>query len=168
MHFDRPFQHAPLHSAGIMPVHQSKILLGKEKRGWSAFGGKCEEGETPSVTAVREFREETAGVFENVMLDMTTSAVVKTVTPKGNPFYLYLIEFPYADGEVNREFQKKRNSTKNQREKEKQKLEWFEISDVKNLRLSTSFAADWQIVKSEIERKKKGEWTKDEETVPSN
>tara|TARA_B100000787_G_scaffold91472_1_gene67587 strand:- start:3737 stop:4186 length:450 start_codon:yes stop_codon:yes gene_type:complete len=137
------------HSAGILPLYQDHILLGKESRGWSAFGGKSEEGETPHETAIREFTEETAGIFGGVQLDMTTSSLVKTVTPKGNPFFLYLIELPCIS-EVNSIFQEKRKVTKNRREKEKKEIKWVEISKVKNLRLSTAFAADWDAVRGVI------------------
>lgn len=42
---------------------EDRVLLGMKKRGfgkgkWNGFGGKCEEGETPSVAMVRELKEE--------------------------------------------------------------------------------------------------------------
>lgn len=147
----------PCHSAGILPICKNQILLGKEHRGWSAFGGKSEEGETPNVTAMREFKEETAGIFQQVKVD-SNSCVVETSTPRGFPFFLFLIEFPHADKQVNDEFQRKRKLTNDKREKEKKNIEWIDISDVTKLRLSSSFAMDWQLVKTKIlsEKMRKG------------
>ncbi len=55
----------------ILVLDGSKILLGMKKKGfgagkWNAFGGKVENGETIEAAAIRELREESGLLVEDV------------------------------------------------------------------------------------------------------
>jgi 8-oxo-dGTP pyrophosphatase MutT (NUDIX family) len=136
------------HSAGVLPFFDNKILLGREERGWSAFSGKSEGDETPLETAVREFQEETANIFADVAILET--ACLKSITPRGIPFFLFLSCFKTPCVDANEQFQIQRRLTKNQREMEKRELMWVNVDDIYSIQLSKSFAMEWLRIKKLI------------------
>lgn len=81
------------HSAGIVFFSDNIILLGRQKGTWSSFGGRCNEGETPVDTAVRECYEELRGVMakEEIMKLAEGKTPIESSTPRGDTFYLFCI-----------------------------------------------------------------------------
>ncbi len=138
-----------LHSAGILPVCDNKILLGREKRGWSGFSGKSENNESPFDTAKREFTEETAGLFCDVVINYEKYKLLETKTPSGYPFFLYIMEFPYIE-HINQKFKLQLKNATNKNEKEKEELAWVNIWNVNTVQLSRSFSIDWKSIKKLI------------------
>ncbi len=138
-----------MYSAGILPYCNEFVLIGREERGWSGFSGKCESGETPKETAVREFNEETAHIFKGVKISKNTICI-STSTPKKYKFYLYLVKFDNYDTELNSIFLKSRVSTTNPAEKEKTELKWVHLDDIGSLDLSQAFRKDLKDIKEKI------------------
>ena len=83
-----------MYSAGILPVYNFQVLLGKEKRGWSGFSGKYESEKDVTVmdTAIREFTEETAGLLEKSRVQwlIKEAPLLKSCTPKDTSFIFTL------------------------------------------------------------------------------
>jgi hypothetical protein len=89
-------------SAGIIPytlIHgKMYFLLGYERKSWSGFIGSSENEETPIQTAIREFNEETALIFNEytpIIEEKVTKAVpIVFLSPKGEKgafiFYRFL------------------------------------------------------------------------------
>jgi len=129
-------------AAGIIPYvyYEGKVhfLLGLEKSNnkWSGFVGGAEPGEDPKQTALREFHEETANVFENKQeyiyckLQMTDPVEVHSRT--GKKVYLWFLEFSskiiYTD--LTQFYRNK--ETLSEAYKEKLHLKWFTFHDIKN------------------------------------
>ena len=100
------------YSAGILPysIHNGVVyyLLGRDTREdcWSDFGGKCEakDGNNTTITACREFYEETAGSvlsYEHslytLMNDSSNTHIIQSTTLNGSPYYMYLMHIPYMN-----------------------------------------------------------------------
>ncbi|RYD75036.1 MAG: NUDIX hydrolase [Verrucomicrobiaceae bacterium] len=90
--------------AGIVLYHRSGeevfLLLADHQppstRGWGAFGGSYEEGETPAQTAARETEEETRGYFKRVEL----LNKIKDQTPfEDGVFSLFFLEVDHVPAE---------------------------------------------------------------------
>lgn len=84
-----------VHCAGIIPFDSKskKLLLGKTFRGeWSSFSGKSVANENYENTALREFREETAGIFNDsyVKKHMLPFHFISN-TPKGLTIVIYFL-----------------------------------------------------------------------------
>ncbi|MFO8163112.1 MAG: NUDIX domain-containing protein [Desulfatiglandales bacterium] len=65
----------------------------KHTRGWSAFGGGADPGETQQATAARETYEETRGYFSQVWLSQQISKQ-EPVRSKG--YSMYFVEVPFV------------------------------------------------------------------------
>ena len=88
-------------SAGILPyaVVEGKIhfLVGMDAREFSLsdFGGRCEKGETPKQTALREFHEETCGAILKPR-EESLSTCIMALTLSRTPYYMYLLQIPWS------------------------------------------------------------------------
>ena len=119
-------------AAGIIPFinyqNQRYFLLGLERSNnkWSGFVGGSEPDETPKLTALREFNEETAMIFHNYELKLNDKPLIEK-TSTGKTVYLWFIEFPNSllNYDINKEFQINKNSMKESIYKEKITLKWF-------------------------------------------
>ena len=127
-------------AAGIIPFVKYKnknfFLLGLEKSNnkWSGFVGNCENNETPLNTAVREFNEETAMLFLNYdihsIIKNKNYIIERSSTNK--PVYLWFIEL-HKDlfYDLNHRFNMNKKNLSDVY-KEKERLEWFTIEEIKN------------------------------------
>lgn len=134
------------HCAGVLPYHGDRLLVGREPRGWSPFSGHAERGETMAQTALREFHEETAGIFRGLAVALHEEACVCTVTPSGRLFALYLVELPVVDEHVNAVFRTHRACATRAVECEKLQLAWVKTATVYDLRLERMFRNDLPFV----------------------
>ena len=121
-------------SAGIIPYTlingRMYFLLGYERKSWSGFIGSSENDETPIDTAVREFNEETALIF-NDYLDLIREKVCSAVpivflSPKGKKVHLYFIDFC----ESITQFKDNRKKLQSWVFHEKEKLGWFTMHQI--------------------------------------
>jgi 8-oxo-dGTP pyrophosphatase MutT (NUDIX family) len=123
------------YAAGIIPYYRVDnsiyFLLGFERSNnkWSGFVGGSEPNESIIQTALREFNEETAMIFNNVLLK-DNPVIERTST--GKIAYLWFIEFSnnLLDVELNaifKENQKKLGKHFN----EKSKLSWISLNEIK-------------------------------------
>lgn len=155
-------------SSGILPViidinFNVKILLGKEYNGWSGFSGSSEKNETSIQTGLREFHEETANVFKNYIneeyINENIINKLSSTTPTGKTFDMYIVNFSKLPIEIINKidylFVVNRKKTINKYEKEKTKIEWFTIDDVKKLNLRYCFHKDYKMIYKSI-----NEWFK--------
>jgi 8-oxo-dGTP pyrophosphatase MutT (NUDIX family) len=101
-------------AAGIVPYiileNKKYFLLGLERSNnlWSGFVGGSEPNETIEQTALREFNEETARIFEEY-IPFIESELIKTkptmdITSTGKNVYIYFIEFPNESQEKIKDF----------------------------------------------------------------
>jgi hypothetical protein len=126
-----------LYAAGIIPFVKINstvfYLLGKEKSNgkWSGFvGNSKEEDLSIPITAIREFNEETCGVFSEYLITINrivhkTSPVVIKKNKKN--IYIYFIEFPFyfLNNEINIKFNNFHNILKSPEYLEKDNISWF-------------------------------------------
>ena len=96
-----------LYSAGILPYYTYDdtiyFLLGRDNDDkWSDFGGRCESKDRldHSLTACREFWEETAGSIydhENIkrILKYKKCPYIISKTGSGHSYYMYLLKINY-------------------------------------------------------------------------
>jgi len=133
-----------LHAAGVLPFAGRQVLLGLEKRGWSAFSGTGAPHETPTETAARELSEETARILHVDQADLAASQCIVTFTPMRREFYLYLVDMTRGASleDVAAEFQRRRQGTAEAPLREKLRVCWFDLHEVGRLRLAPSFCAD--------------------------
>ena len=129
-------------AAGIIPYilinGERYFLLGLEisNNKWSGFVGKSEQGETITQTAIREFNEETVGIFQsydiylNVKINETKCLTDKTSTDKN--VYIYFIEFPEESQEVIKDFINVKATMVLDHYHEKSIIKWFNLKDIKN------------------------------------
>ena len=122
-------------AAGIIPYTITEngiyFLLGLEKRGWSGFVGSSEPGETPPQTALREFNEESAMIFSNYKINLTTSPIVEK-SPTGKTVYLWFIDFPKEIIGIESQFEINKSKLNKKEYHEKSKLKWFNFYEIKN------------------------------------
>ena len=122
-------------AAGIIPYTVTEngiyFLLGLEKRGWSGFVGSSEPGEIPEQTALREFNEESALIFSNYQINLTTLPIVEK-SPTGKKVYLWFIHFPKEILGIEFQFEINKSKLKKKEFHEKSKLKWFNFYEIKN------------------------------------
>jgi len=133
-----------LHAAGVLPFAGRQVLLGLEKRGWSAFSGTGAPHETPAKTASRELSEETARILHVDQADLAASQCIVTVTPMRRAIYLYLVDMTRCASleDMAIEFQWRHQGTTEAPLREKLRVCWFDLDEVGRLRLAPSFRAD--------------------------
>ena len=128
-------------AAGIIPYiffnGMYYFLLGLEKSNikWSGFVGGSEPGELPINTALREFNEETAMVFEKhtcIKKKLTTTTPVIEKTSTGKTVYLWFIEFPEFLNLT--QFHYNQSIIKDPRFNEKSDIQWFSLLQIKKSR----------------------------------
>ena len=99
---------AMAYSAGVLPytIQSGEVffLLGKDTRDGllSDYGGKCEPEDRgiPLKTAIREFNEESLGMFGSVesmteMMSRTKYFTMYSRTLTGNSYTMYVVRVPY-------------------------------------------------------------------------
>lgn len=88
--------------ANLLVKHEGKVLLlQKPRRGWYvAPGGKMEQGESIYEAAVREFKEETNLVPQNVHLKGVYTMVIKKGDQVVNEWMLYTFVATAYEGTV--------------------------------------------------------------------
>jgi len=122
-------------AAGIIPYTVTEngiyFLLGLEKRGWSGFVGSSEPGEIPEQTALREFNEESALIFSNYQINLTTLPIVEK-SPTGKKVYIWFIHFPKEILGIECQFEINKSKLKKKEFHEKSKLKWFNFYEIKN------------------------------------
>ena len=136
-----------MYSAGILPVYDRQVLLGKEKRGWSGFSGKREEIDTSyESTAIREFQEETIGLleFDDVKRLLENARLITSSTPRGFKFYLFVAHLQERDYDklTNQLFQRNRKSSACVYEREKTEIRWVNVDKLEDMKLSRCFKHD--------------------------
>jgi predicted NUDIX family NTP pyrophosphohydrolase len=125
-------------AAGIIPYTITEngiyFLLGLEKRGWSGFVGSSESGEHPIDTALREFNEESAMIFNNYQLydKLLTILPIVEKTPTGKTAYLWFIDFPKEIIGIESQFEINKSKLNKKEYHEKSKLKWFNFYEIKN------------------------------------
>jgi hypothetical protein len=132
-------------AAGIIPyirTPDNKIyfLLGKEKNKWSGFVGGYETSDINIInTAIREFNEETATVFQddlnyikNKILSGDCSLI--PVSTKNRLVYIWFIKFPYTYLVSNLEntFQERIRILTDPHYKEKSEIKWLSLTDIRS------------------------------------
>jgi len=136
-------------SAGILPYDGEHFLLGKQNGGWTTFSGKSKAGETPNDTAIREFAEETAGVFPEI--DIAGVQPLVTHTPRGFAFYLFCVRVP-RNPEHSTAFLHRRSLTLSPDYREMQQVAWIHVADLERTPLRTAFRVDLPKILSIIEK----------------
>lgn len=130
-------------AAGIVPYirdtkNNVKFLLGREKssRKWSGFVGGYESTDGTIInTAIREFNEETAKIFEND-LDFVRDKIITgdsyLITDKNNNriIYVWFIRFPDNIIDAPDKFSQHVNLMSDIHYREKLSLKWFSIQDI--------------------------------------
>jgi hypothetical protein len=133
-------------AAGIIPYIKSPsgynklyFLLGYEKNNWSGFVGGYESTDGNIVnTAIREFNEETAGIFKNNLeqiknqiLSNTNSFCITTFT-KNRTVYLYFVQMNEDVLRLPLEemFLLNKNNSTNPHFKEKNNIKWFNLKEL--------------------------------------
>ena len=133
-------------AAGIVPYvkntnNECIFLLGHERvsKKWSGFVGGYETSDGNLVnTAIREFNEETARVFETnleFVRDKIISGNAFLITDKNNNrlIYIWFIEFPLEILNINipQKFIDQLSSMTDCHFKEKLSLRWFNIQEIR-------------------------------------
>jgi len=127
-------------AAGIVPYiiieKTYYFLLGLERSNhlWSGFVGGSEKKETIEQTALREFNEETGGIFEDYLPYVEKE--LKNISPNmdisgtGKNVYIYFLEFPDEIQEHIKNFKFIDESCYH----EKSILRWFTLDEIKKQR----------------------------------
>lgn len=152
-------------SAGILPVIRGHVLLGRESfaKHWSGFGGRCDDSETMLQTALREFDEESCGIFdkEKTKQFVNNNLINRMVstTPKGDLFHMYVIDVDdyvrnnpkYYTMNIQDTFTSLRNKETVECRKEKDYVKWIPWKHVFKYNCRRSFINDYRNVLPIIE-----------------
>ena len=130
-------------AAGIVPYIKDSnniihFLLGFENNKWSGFVGGYEDSDENIInTGIREFNEETAGIFENKLKYVRNeinshSAVLIKGNTRNRKVYLWFVQFPFEIFEESLELLFSINRTKmdNIHFKEKSSIKWFSMDNI--------------------------------------
>jgi len=128
-------------AAGIVPYinieNQLFFLLGLERSNnvWSGFVGNSNKNETVPQTALREFNEETALIFEEYILYIKNTLIHSEpkmdTTTTGKKVYIYFIEFPMESQEKIKFFINCKENLTDRCYHEKSILRLFTIDEIK-------------------------------------
>ena len=129
-------------AAGIVPYLLIKdeiyLLLGLEKSNnkWSGFVGGSEKDELIVDTALREFNEETALIFEEYIpfIKSKLNLIVpeKDKSKLGRNVYIYFIQFPDETENKITQFINSKSKLEPNCYHEKSILKWFSLNEIKN------------------------------------
>jgi len=127
-------------AAGIVPYilieKEYYFLLGLEQSNclWSGFVGGREKDETIQQTALREFNEETACIFQEnlewIQTQLTQTQPKIDITSTGKNVYIYFIEFPVETQEKIKDFINSKAFLNERCYKEKSILRWFTLHEI--------------------------------------
>jgi 8-oxo-dGTP pyrophosphatase MutT (NUDIX family) len=138
--------------AGVLPyaVVRGKplFLFGKEQSsndtpGWADFGGGAEGKETDRTVALREWFEETSGVFGSFAEYRTLidRGLVRTFTNRSNQYTVFLVRVPYDPSlashynRISDFFERSALDTRATKGLfEKARMEWFSVADMRRRR----------------------------------
>ena len=109
-----------------------QILLGKMASGWSTLGGSAQRGESPADTAARECHEESRGVLpkRTIRQDVEQALVMRTVTPSGKCFDLFIVEWESQRDDPTQQFAQVDTSGWDCAYQELSELRWFHLDEV--------------------------------------
>jgi 8-oxo-dGTP pyrophosphatase MutT (NUDIX family) len=131
-------------AAGIIPYiflnGEYYFLLGLERSNnkWSGFVGGSEIGELPINTALREFNEETAMIFEKntfIKKKLTTTTPVIERSLTGKTVYLWFLEFPQEFLFKLTQFHYNQSIINDSHFKEKSDIRWFSLHQLKSAKI---------------------------------
>ena len=128
-------------AGSILPVcmYKNKLyfLFGKESKketsakGWSDFGGGCENNETPYKTALREGLEESSGFLNPI--ELVKKGVYKIVH---NTYHVFIVKIEY-DSQLPVYFNRMHKFIEHKMPDaldtvlfEKQEMQWFSLDDM--------------------------------------
>lgn len=137
-------------AGSILPItiHNNKLyfLFGKENsmedsaKGWSDFGGGCENGESPYKTALREGGEELTGFLggEKQIKGLLKKGGIYKI--KHNDYHVHMFFLPYDENlpkyyNLNHQFLWERMNKEmlnKSRLFEKIEIKWFSMEEIKN------------------------------------
>lgn len=127
-------------AAGIVPYiivdKQVYFLLGLEKsnNSWSGFVGSCENDESIMDTAIREFHEETAMIFENytpfITNQLERNPPFMDKSGSGKNVYIYIVEFPVDCQEQIKDFINNKAKLNEYYYHEKSIVRWFTKDEI--------------------------------------
>ena len=115
------------------------FLLGYEKNSWSGFVGGYESTDGNIVnTAIREFNEETAGIFKNNLSEIKNQIITNqnsfciTTFTKNRTVYLYFVQMnSYLLNEpLEHMFLNNKNKCTDEHYKEKNIIKWFNLNEL--------------------------------------
>ena len=139
------------YAAGIIPYCRDSngelsFLLGYENGKWSGFIGKYEDSDNENIinTAIREFNEETAYIFnefidiiKNKLIHNDSRLIITKSFNNSRIIYIYFInihnsvlEYPFET-----EFLNNRNLLHLQECKEKSEIKWIKYIDLESINL---------------------------------
>ena len=131
-------------AAGIVPYIKNpdgkiEFLLGFETKinKWSGFVGGYEESDINIInTAVREFNEETANIFENDLITFKSKIIsgdclLITDSTKNRLVYIWFIKIPNTSINLPELFLQNKSLLSGSEYREKTEIKWFKISDIR-------------------------------------
>ena len=131
------------YAAGIVPYfvkhNECYILIGKDRmsKKWSGFSGSREDTDLNVIkTALREFNEETACIFDLNYFEQKLMnkqyTLLKSETPKGNDYYNFFIEIEhnFSMDHFPRMFLEKVDTFEEYIYREKMYIRWTKISEL--------------------------------------
>jgi hypothetical protein len=139
------------YAAGIIPYSRDSagelsFLLGYENGKWSGFIGKYEDSDNENIinTAIREFNEETAYIFnefmdiiKNKLIHNDSRLIITKSYNNSRIIYIYFInihnsvlEYPFEN-----DFLNNRKSSYLNECKEKSQIKWIKYTDLESFHL---------------------------------
>ena len=133
-------------AGGIVPYVKNTngiyFLLGNERssKKWSGFVGGSEVSDGNIInTAVREFNEETARIFEKDLEIIRHKLIsgqcfLLSESNRNRLIYIWFVEFPFEtiNSNVENKFLENVNLMTDSHYQEKSSLKWFSIYDIRN------------------------------------
>ena len=139
------------YAAGIIPYSmdsygEKSFLLGFENGKWSGFIGKYEESDNQNIinTAIREFNEETAYIFnefmdiiKNKLIHNDSRLIITKSYNNSRIIYIYFINIHNSvlDYPFENEFLNNRKSSDLKECREKSKIKWIKYNNLESFHL---------------------------------